>query len=213
MRTNDTHPDKTGNRNKPARIELTNGDVYDVAHHFVSEREQYVAAYETTRDDGIDYRIPLSAIRVIDTTSDVEGQNGDHASSVGYETLAEKLESQSRRSFFGADEGKHGELVTDGGIDEEPPWMQDYPNRIEKGETVVVPSDDPAIVPSTTTVERAGGLSCSASRRVRLADGPSKNHQVVKLLEAARCNSCGVLLADQYAAKCHPRCGGDADGE
>jgi hypothetical protein len=122
-----------------------------------------------------------------------------------------KRGDDSSRSLFDTDEGER-ELVTDGGVDEEPPWMG-YENRIEEGETVVIPSDDPAIAPSTTTVERAGGLSCSASRRVRLADGPSKNHQVVKLLEAARCNSCGVLIAGTYTRKCHPRCGGEADVE
>lgn len=79
-----TSPDKTGQHSKPARIELVTGETYDVSHHFVSDREQYVVAYETDRSDGIDYRFPLANVSVIDTTGELErvesGPDGDCAS-------------------------------------------------------------------------------------------------------------------------------------
>lgn len=72
---------------KPARIVLKSGEEYAVAHHFISERETYVAAHDRTREGGIDYRFPMSSIEVIDTRAGValhvanadlfEGEDGD----------------------------------------------------------------------------------------------------------------------------------------
>jgi len=54
---------------KPARIVLENGDEYTVTHHFISEREQWVCAYDEIRAGGIDYRYPVGRVSVIGPSS------------------------------------------------------------------------------------------------------------------------------------------------
>lgn len=51
----------------PGRIVLRTGDVIDVAHHFLTEGNQWVCAYENSRDGGIDYRFSAAAVAYIDT--------------------------------------------------------------------------------------------------------------------------------------------------
>lgn len=92
MRTLDTHPGKSPGYSdeKPARIVLTTGDEYEVAHHFLTEREQWVCAYETTRNGGIDYRFPAAAIAVIDTTTDSHDDSQDVEPAPSFESISDE---------------------------------------------------------------------------------------------------------------------------
>jgi hypothetical protein len=73
MSSYDPHPRKTpGSDTKPARTVLESGEEFAAPHHFVTETERWVCAYENGRDGGVDYRFPSSSVAFIDTTSNTD---------------------------------------------------------------------------------------------------------------------------------------------
>ena len=71
MTNYNANPHKTaGNDAKPAEIVLTDETTIDAAHHFRTEDNAYVCVYVSSRENGLDYRIPREQVRYIDTTDD-----------------------------------------------------------------------------------------------------------------------------------------------
>lgn len=73
MSSLDRKPGKSpGHELQPARIVLESGDEFTVAHHFIHKSAQWVCAYETEPDGGIDYRFSAATVAYIDTSDNAE---------------------------------------------------------------------------------------------------------------------------------------------
>lgn len=107
--------ESSGYESEPARIVLKNGETFDVAHYDRTESDRWVFAYVESRDGGIDYRFPASAVLYIDT-SDGDGDEVERVDDMADAPVTmQVMGTGATPPTIEDDEDEDETLVADGG--------------------------------------------------------------------------------------------------